>query len=213
MIISPSILSADFKRLETSIKEVKQAPFLHIDIMDGEFVPNISFGPMVQAQIRPSFKEQVFDTHLMLKHPQNYVEAFAKAGSDYITFHVEADCNAMELIEKIHSLNVKAGISIKPGTDVEAIKSYLPYLDLVLVMSVEPGFGGQSFMDSSLAKIENLKRLKEENNYKYLISVDGGINDKTIKLVSSAGVDVAVVGSYLFKQENKEEEIKKLSLN
>lgn len=213
MIISPSILSADFKRLEASIKEVKQAPFLHIDIMDGEFVPNISFGPMVQAQIRPSFKEQVFDTHLMLKHPQNYVEAFAKAGSDYITFHVEADCNAMELIEKIHSLNVKAGISIKPGTDVEAIKSYLPYLDLVLVMSVEPGFGGQSFMDSSLAKIENLKRLKEENNYKYLISVDGGINDKTIKLVSSAGVDVVVVGSYLFKQENKEEEIKKLSLN
>lgn len=213
MIISPSILSADFKRLEASIKEVKQAPFLHIDIMDGEFVPNISFGPMVQAQIRPSFKEQVFDTHLMLKHPQNYVEAFAKAGSDYITFHVESDCNAMELIEKIHSLNVKAGISIKPGTDVEAIKPYLPYLDLVLVMSVEPGFGGQSFMDSSLAKIENLKRLKEENNYKYLISVDGGINDKTIKLVSSAGVDVAVVGSYLFKQENKEEEIKKLSLN
>lgn len=213
MIISPSILSADFKRLEASIKEVKQAPFLHIDIMDGEFVPNISFGPMVQAQIRPSFKEQVFDTHLMLKHPQNYVEAFAKAGSDYITFHVEADCNAMELIEKIHSLNVKAGISIKPGTDVEAIKPYLPYLDLVLVMSVEPGFGGQSFMDSSLAKIENLKRLKEENNYKYLISVDGGINDKTIKLVSSAGVDIAVVGSYLFKQENKGEEIKKLSLN
>lgn len=213
MIISPSILSADFKRLEASIKEVKQAPFLHIDIMDGEFVPNISFGPMVQAQIRPSFKEQVFDTHLMLKHPQNYVEAFAKAGSDYITFHVEADCKAMELIEKIHSLNVKAGISIKPGTDVEAIKPYLPYLDLVLVMSVEPGFGGQSFMDSSLAKIENLKRLKDENNYKYLISVDGGINDKTIKLVSSAGVDIAVVGSYLFKQENKEEEIKKLSLN
>ena len=213
MIISPSILSADFKRLEASIKEVKQAPFLHIDIMDGEFVPNISFGPMVQAQIRPSFKEQVFDTHLMLKHPQNYVEAFAKAGSDYITFHVEADCNAMELIEKIHSLNVKAGISIKPGTDVEAIKPYLPYLDLVLVMSVEPGFGGQSFMDSSLAKIASLKQLKEENNYKYLISVDGGINDKTIKLVSSAGVDVAVVGSYLFKQENKEDEIKKLSLN
>lgn len=213
MIISPSILSADFKRLEASIKEVKQASFLHIDIMDGEFVPNISFGPMVQAQIRPSFKEQVFDTHLMLKHPQNYVEAFAKAGSDYITFHVEADCNAMELIEKIHSLNVKAGISIKPGTDVEAIKPYLPYLDLVLVMSVEPGFGGQSFMDSSLAKIASLKKLKEENNYKYLISVDGGINDKTIKLVSSAGVDVAVVGSYLFKQENKEEEIKKLSLN
>ena len=119
----------------------------------------------------------------------------------------------MELIEKIHSLNVKAGISIKPGTDVEAIKPYLPYLDLVLVMSVEPGFGGQSFMDSSLAKIASLKKLKEENNYKYLISVDGGINDKTIKLVSSAGVDVAVVGSYLFKQENKEDEIKKLSLN
>lgn len=213
MIISPSILSADFKKLESSISEVKNAPFLHIDIMDGEFVPNISFGPMVQAQIRPSFKEQVFDTHLMIEHPQNYIEAFAKAGSDYITFHIEADCDAKEVIDKIHSLNIKAGLSIKPGTSVDVIKPYLPYLDMVLVMSVEPGFGGQSFMDNSIPKISELKRLREENDYNYLISVDGGINDKTIKLVANAGVDVAVIGSYLFKQANKEEEIEKLSLN
>lgn len=213
MIISPSILSADFKKLESSISEVKNAPFLHIDIMDGEFVPNISFGPMVQAQIRPSFKEQVFDTHLMIEHPQNYIEAFAKAGSDYIAFHIEADCDAKEVIDKIHSLNIKAGLSIKPGTSVDVIKPYLPYLDMVLVMSVEPGFGGQSFMDNSIPKISELKRLREENDYNYLISVDGGINDKTIKLVANAGVDVAVIGSYLFKQANKEEEIEKLSLN
>lgn len=213
MIISPSILSADFKKLESSISEVKNAPFLHIDIMDGVFVPNISFGPMVQAQIRPSFKEQVFDTHLMIEHPQNYIEAFAKAGSDYITFHIEADCDAKEVIDKIHSLNIKAGLSIKPGTSVDVIKPYLPYLDMVLVMSVEPGFGGQSFMDNSIPKISELKRLREENDYNYLISVDGGINDKTIKLVANAGVDVAVIGSYLFKQANKEEEIEKLSLN
>lgn len=213
MIISPSILSADFKRLEESINEVHNAPFLHIDIMDGEFVPNISFGPMVQKQIRPSFENQIFDTHLMLKHPQNYIEAFAKAGSDYITFHVEADCNVLEVIDKIHSLNIKAGISIKPGTDVEAIKPYLNKIDLVLVMSVEPGFGGQSFMENSLPKIKLLNELREQNNFNYLISVDGGINDKTIKLVSEAGVDIAVVGSYLFKQANKEEEIEKLSLN
>lgn len=213
MIISPSILSADFKKLESSINEVKNAPFLHIDIMDGEFVPNISFGPMVQLQIRPSFKEQVFDTHLMIIHPQNYIDAFAKAGSDYITFHIEADCDAKEVIDKIHSLNIKAGLSIKPGTSVDKIKPYLPYLDMVLVMSVEPGFGGQSFMDNSIPKISELKRLREENDYNYLISVDGGINDKTIKLVANAGVDVAVVGSYLFKQTNKEEEIEKLSLN
>lgn len=213
MIISPSILSADFKKLESSINEVKNAPFLHIDIMDGEFVPNISFGPMVQLQIRPSFKEQVFDTHLMIEHPQNYIDAFAKAGSDYITFHIEADCDAKEVIDKIHSLNIKAGLSIKPGTSVDVIKPYLPYLDMVLVMSVEPGFGGQSFMDNSIPKISELKRLREENDYNYLISVDGGINNKTIKLVANAGVDVAVVGSYLFKQTNKEEEIEKLSLN
>lgn len=129
MIISPSILSADFKKLESSINEVKNAPFLHIDIMDGEFVPNISFGPMVQSQIRPSFKEQVFDTHLMIEHPQNYIDAFAKAGSNYITFHIEADCDAKEVIDKIHSLNIKAGLSIKPGTSVDKIN--LIYLILI----------------------------------------------------------------------------------
>lgn len=212
MIISPSILSANFKELVKSISEVKSAPFLHIDIMDGDFVPNISFGPMVQSQIRSDFKEMVFDTHLMITHPQNYIEQFVKAGSDYITFHIEADSNAKEVIDKIHSYGIKAGISIKPNTDVSEVKELLPYVELVLVMSVEPGFGGQSFMPKSLDKIKELYDLKVSNNYNYLISVDGGINSETIKLVSDAGCDVAVLGSYLFKQENKEEEIKKLSL-
>lgn len=212
MIISPSILSADFKELVKSINEVKSAPFLHIDIMDGHFVPNISFGPMVQAQIRNEFKDMVFDTHLMLSRPQDYIEQFVKSGSDYITFHIEADCNAKEVIDLIHSYKIKAGISIKPNTNVDSIKELLPYVELVLVMSVEPGFGGQSFMPNSLDKIKELHDLKVSNNYDYLISVDGGINNETIALVRKSGCDVAVLGSYLFKQENKEEEIKKLSL-
>ncbi len=211
MIISPSILSADFKALENDIKTVSKASWLHLDVMDGNFVPNISFGPMVIKQIRSS-SSQIFDTHLMISRPQDYISAFKDAGSDYITFHVEADCNVDEVIDTIHSYNIKAGISIKPKTSVDEILPYLNKLDLVLVMSVEPGFGGQSFMPNCLDKIKMLDKLRKENSYKYLISVDGGINNETAKLVKEAGVDIVVVGSYLFKQENREEVINKLGL-
>ena len=150
-----------------------------MDIMDGEFVPNISFGPAVVKSLRP-VTEKPFDTHLMLLHPQNYIKQFAEAGSQYITFHVEADCDVLDTINLIKSYGVKPGISIKPGTPVSAIEKYLPYVDLVLIMSVEPGFGGQKFMPSSIEKAKLLKELREKNNYNYLISVDGGINDKTL---------------------------------
>ena len=205
MIISPSILSADFKKLESSINEVKNAPFLHIDIMDGEFVPNISFGPMVQSQIRPSFKEQVFDTHLMIEHPQNYIDAFAKAGSDYITFHIEADCDVKEVIDKIHSLNIKAGLSIKPGTSVDVIKPYLPYLDMVLVMSVHPGFGGQKFIPESIDKVKEVKKLLTDKGLENVdIEIDGGINIGNLASVLEAGVNVVVAGSAVFKDDAAE---------
>ncbi len=202
MKISPSILSADFRCLENSINKVNAASILHIDVMDGIFVPNISFGQGIQKQIRSSFKDMIFDTHLMIIDPIKYIKDFVDAGSDYITFHIEADSNIKDTIDLIHSYNKKAGLSIKPNTKWEDLIPYLDDIDLVLVMSVEPGFGGQSFMPNSIDKIKNLDLYRKNNNLNYLISVDGGINDKTYKLVRDAGVDLAVMGSYLFKQEN-----------
>lgn len=210
MIVSPSILSADFSRLRKDVKRVNKAKFLHIDVMDGVFVPNISFGAMVQKQIRPYF-DMIFDTHLMITDPIKYIKDFAQAGSDYITFHVEANSDIKECIEEIKKYKCHPGISIKPNTSVDEIKPYLKDLELVLVMSVEPGFGGQKYMPSAADKIKELFKLRQENNYTYLISVDGGINDETIKEVASAGADIAVVGSYLFKQKNANKVIKALS--
>lgn len=212
MIISPSILSADFSKLREEIQTIDAAPFLHIDVMDGVFVPNISFGAKIQKEIRPYFKNMVFDTHLMIIDPIKYVKDFAEAGSDYITFHVEANSDVADTINEIKKYNVKPGISIKPNTKVEEIIPYLKDLDLVLVMSVEPGFGGQKFIPSALDKIKQLAQLKKENGYNYLISVDGGINDDTLSLVSAAGVEVVVAGSYLFKQDNRNEIVKKMSI-
>ncbi len=202
MKISPSILSANFNALETSINNVNKASILHIDVMDGVFVPNISFGQGIQKQIRPSFKDMIFDTHLMIIDPIKYIKDFVDAGSDYITFHIEAKSDINETIDLIHSYNKKAGLSIKPNTKWEDLMPYLDKIDLVLVMSVEPGFGGQSFMPNSIDKIKSLYKYRKENNLNYLISVDGGINDKTYTLVKEAGVDIAVMGSYLFKQED-----------
>lgn len=208
--ISPSILSCDFARLKEDIDTIKDdVEYLHIDVMDGVFVNNISFGiPVVQA-LRPHF-QNVFDVHLMICNPIKYVEAFALAGSDIITFHYESESDILETILLIKKLNKKVGMSIKPNTLVEEILEYLPYLDLVLVMSVEPGFGGQKFMPSSLLKIRKLASLREERNFTYEIEVDGGINDETAKLVKEAGVDVIVAGSYIFNAKDRKDKIKQL---
>lgn len=210
MKVSLSVLNVDYMRAYECLKDIlDEVQYVHLDVMDGEFVPNISFGPDFVKSLKKVSKKP-FDTHLMIMHPQNYIEKFVDAGSDYITFHVEADCNPLKVIEQIKSYNVKAGISIKPNTKVDEIKEYLPYLDMVLVMSVEPGFGGQSFMESSIAKVKELKELREKNNYHYLINIDGGINDKTALKISSY-VDLAVVGSYLTKAEDKLDRLKELN--
>ena len=172
MKVALSILTADFMRVNDSLKEIiNDVDYVHMDIMDGEFVPNISFGPAIVKSLRPMTKVP-FDTHLMILHPQNYIKQFAEAGSQYITFHVEADCDVLETINLIKSYNVKAGISIKPNTSVEEIEKYLPYLDLVLVMSVHPGKGGQSFIDIT-DRVKRLREFRRRNDLSYVIEVDG----------------------------------------
>jgi ribulose-phosphate 3-epimerase len=206
MKVALSILTADYANMEASLKDaLSVTDYVHMDIMDGEFVPNISVGPAFVKSIR-KITDKPFDTHLMILHPQNYIKQFVDAGSQYITFHVEADCDILKTIDLIHSYGVKAGISIKPKTKVSEIVQYLPYVDMVLVMSVEPGFGGQSFMESSIDKVKELKELKEKNSYTYLINIDGGIKDKTAPLISPY-VDLAVSGSYVCNAENPKERI------
>ena len=204
MKLDLSILNLDYKNVEKDLnKLIDILDYVHLDVMDGVFVNNISFGPDFIKSIR-SLTTKTFDTHLMIIDPYKYIKQFAEAGSEYITFHVEANSNVMDTINLIKSYNVKPGISIKPNTKVEEIKKYLPYVDQVLVMSVEPGFGGQGFMPNSIDKVKELYNLRKENNYNYLINIDGGINDKTITLVKDY-IDMAVVGSYITKAADKVE--------
>ena len=187
----------------------KDVEYLHIDVMDGVFVNNISIGIPVVKALRPHF-DIVFDTHLMIVNPEKYIKQFVEAGSDIITFHYEATKDPNALIDLIHSYNVKAGISIKPQTDPSVLLKLLAKLDLVLVMSVDPGFGGEQFDESAINKIAFLKEEKEANNYSYEIEVDGGINNITAKSCINAGVDVLVSGSYIFKAKNRKAAIESL---
>ena len=198
-LIAPSILSANFANLQKDIALVESsgADWLHIDVMDGHFVPNITIGPGVVKNIKKCSK-LFFDVHLMISEPEKYWENFYKAGADLIVFHREVLTDSKVLLETIKKAGIKAGISIKPKTKVETIKELLPLTDVVLVMTVEPGFGGQSFMADMLPKIEQLRNLIDTNNYKCLIEVDGGINIDTAKQCLQAGADVLVSGNSIF---------------
>lgn len=205
-IIAPSILSADFSKLSTEIKDVEKggADWIHIDVMDGHFVPNISIGPLVVRSIRPITK-LTLDVHLMIKEPEKYIESFAKAGSDIITFHSEIDEDPKEVIKLIRYYKKKVGISIRPKTEIKKIENLLSMVDMVLIMTVEPGFGGQDFIFDCMQKIEELRKL-----FKKDIEVDGGINNMTARDCLKSGANVLVAGSYIFGSKDYALAIKKL---
>jgi ribulose-phosphate 3-epimerase len=204
MIIAPSILSADFSKLAEEVQEVESlgAGLLHIDVMDGHFVPNISFGTVVYKWLK-NITNLEMDVHIMIENPEKYALDFIQAGANYLVFHHEATSDPLSLIKLIRSHHVKAGISIKPNTDVSVLEPLLSELDMILIMSVEPGFGGQKFLDSALPKLEYLSKMKKKHSYEYLIEIDGGINIETAKLAKQAGAEVLVVGSYLFENSNR----------
>ena len=209
--ISPSILAADFANLERDIRDIEAngADFVHVDIMDGIFVPNISIGIPVVKAIRPVTKLPL-DVHLMIDRPIRYVEDFVKAGADFVTIHVEADQpqNTLEALDKIHALGCKAGIVLKPKTPAEAAIPYLEKCDMILVMTVEPGFGGQSFMADQMGKVSQLKEWMEDINPECLIEVDGGVDTKTHTVCKEAGANVLVAGSAYFKASDRAEFVK-----
>lgn len=212
MKIAPSMLSADFNRLAEDIAEIESygVEYLHIDVMDGTFVPNISFGAMIFAGLR-SKSQMVFDCHMMVDNPVRYISDMAKAGADIITIHAEATKHLHSDLQAIKALGVKAGVSINPGTSVEVIRPVLSMVELVLVMTVNPGFGGQSFIPECLEKIELLDQLrKERQDYHYEIEVDGGVNDQTGRQCLEAGADVLVAGSYIFKHPDRRAAVESL---
>ncbi len=203
VLIAPSILSANFTNLDKQIKIVEKAgaDWLHLDIMDGNFVPNITFGPLVVEAIR-KITHLPLDAHLMIINPDRYIEQFYKAGVDVLTVHVETCPHLHRTIQQIKSYNIKAGVTLNPATPTSMIIEIIPFVDLILVMTVNPGFGGQKFIDKMLEKINTISKIRDNMNKKALIEVDGGINVKNAKQVFEAGADVLVAGNSIFKNKN-----------
>ncbi|MBE6361019.1 MAG: ribulose-phosphate 3-epimerase [Treponema bryantii] len=198
-ILAPSLLSADFSNLTEAFEKIENygGKAVHIDVMDGQFVPEITYGQPVVRSVR-KLSKLPFDVHLMVENPELQIESFAKAGADWITFHLEAAVHSHRIIQHIHELGKKAGISIVPSTPVAALKELLEYVDIVLVMTVNPGYGGQVLIPSCVEKVKELKRIREEKGYNFKISVDGGVNSDTLKTVLDAGTDIVVSGSAFF---------------
>jgi len=209
--IAPSILAADFRNLQDEIKKVEKAgaDWIHCDVMDGHFVDNLTFGPVVVEAINRATKLPL-DVHLMIENPVKYIKDFAQAGADILTVHIEACPNLKSVISKIKSLGMKAGCSVRPQTPLSKVKPYLKDLDLLLIMSVNPGFAGQGFISSVLPKVKEAKKLKQEKKYKYYIEIDGGINPKTAKLAKKAGAEVLVAASAIFKAKDHRKAIREL---
>ena len=201
--ISPSILSADFSKLGDDIKRLEDsgADMIHVDVMDGHFVPNLTIGPPVIKSLR-KYTKLPFDVHLMIDPVNKYIKDYSDAGADIITFHPEATNNLLETINSIKSLNKKVGISLNPNTEVKVIKEHLDKIYLVLIMSVYPGFGGQKFISDVIKKVEDLDKIRKNNNLNFKIEIDGGINFETSKIAIEAGVDILVSGTTIFKENN-----------
>ncbi len=206
--IAPSILSADFSRLGEEIKDVERggADLIHVDVMDGHFVPNITIGPLVVESIRPITKLPL-DVHLMIEKPDQYIESFAKAGADYITVHVEACTHLHRTIQLIKSFGVKAGVVLNPATPVQWIEPIIEELDMVLLMSVNPGFGGQKFIPLVIDKIKQVRDLANQKGTKIEIEIDGGVNEETARICVEAGATILVAGSAVFNQDDRKKAI------
>lgn len=211
MKLAPSILSADFANLLEDVKKIERggADYIHVDVMDGHFVPNISFGAPVMKCLNGKTTIP-YDVHLMIENPDTYIDDFVTPQTEYITVHQEASRHLHRTIQKIKSNGIKAGIAINPATPVETLSCIFEDVDLVLIMSVNPGFGGQKFIKGAVAKVEELARIKREKGYAFAIEIDGGVTEENMKMLAEAGVEIAVAGSAVFKAQNPEAMVTKL---